>query len=285
MSLGKFPSRRTAKSSSLSKLGVWRSPPLKRRNATTNGLLRFTRHNYPKVNLLTTRLVRASLLAQTIASVDRRQTDEITSMLTQIRNDAVALVNDPALWQPVKPDDAIWIPASRGEARLLAQDWQLAADAYQQALAAAKEVSFARSVMAKQVKTLLNPAFGRLGIVVPAPLTIRSVLRHHDSNLMLASWHRHLTILKRKQFMSTTYQPNRLTLRTSRCQQNCCRCVSRSPSRFTNAGRLNASHRVGSMARRVMMQRSIILVWCRMKNFQTPRRSSTASPPRQRSKW
>jgi len=122
--------------------------------------------HYPRINQLTTRLTRASLLAAQEPAIA-----EI--LLKSVQTDAEEMLAHPTMWSAANmhEHDTVWAPASQGEANLLLQRYSQAEKAYGRALKATAPNDFSsRASMAKQVREVLLPAFGRLGITVTGAL-------------------------------------------------------------------------------------------------------------------
>jgi len=119
---------------------------------------------YPRINQLTLRFLRASLLAQ----LEKAQ--EAETLLAEVRADAKAMLTVPELWKQRSPDDHIWAEATRGETHLLLGDWTTAEQAYQEAMRLAGPSQFYYDCMASQVTMLLN-AYGSLQIEPQGAIT------------------------------------------------------------------------------------------------------------------
>ncbi len=119
---------------------------------------------YPRINQLTVRFVRAG-----VAMVLGKR-DLAYGLVQSVRDDAHALLANPALWMGRKPDDHIWIPATQGEANVLLGNWPAAESAYAEAIRQAAGKKFYHDCMRDQLKNLLLPALKRLDLTIEKPL-------------------------------------------------------------------------------------------------------------------
>lgn len=117
---------------------------------------------YPRINQLTMRFLRASLRV-TLAPLSESQ-----PLLREVREDAVLLLQEPAIWRPRLDDDNVWIPAMEGETHLLVGNWPNARSAYEEALRAADGREYYLSRMCAQVE-LLRDGYRDLAINVGSP--------------------------------------------------------------------------------------------------------------------
>ena len=113
---------------------------------------------YPRINELTVRFVRAGV-AKAL-----NQPGIADRLVQSVRDDALKMLADPALWTPRNDDDNIWIPATQGEANVLLARWPAAEKAYSEAIRQAAGKRFYHDCMRDQIKHLLLPAFQRLGM-------------------------------------------------------------------------------------------------------------------------
>lgn len=103
---------------------------------------------YPRINQLTTRFLRASLLAKL------GETSDGQAVLRTVREDAELLLKEPALWRPRLEDDNVWIPATEGEAHLLMENWPHAEASYAEARHEADSREYYLARMCAQVELL-----------------------------------------------------------------------------------------------------------------------------------
>lgn len=110
--------------------------------------------HYPGINVATLHLLIASLV---------REPTERDSQLAMCSHMAKTLLSCRAQWVSEHADDAVWHAATAGEAFLLQQDWNAAADAYQSAQRLPQFLPGHNKSMRGQVVRILE-AFQRLGI-------------------------------------------------------------------------------------------------------------------------
>lgn len=131
------------------------------------------RHDrFPGINIAGLRLIRASLSA-VISELEPSQTDalrkQVKTLLQGSGEAARDLLAKRHLWEARLSDDNIWIAATQGEAHLLLQEWESAAQYYRQALSQPNLQPFHAESMQAQVVRFLA-AYGRLKIVPQGPL-------------------------------------------------------------------------------------------------------------------
>ncbi|HEV3447727.1 MAG TPA: tetratricopeptide repeat-containing protein [Gemmataceae bacterium] len=118
---------------------------------------------YPRINELTLQFLQAAL------QKDLEQHEESQRLLDDVRRKAQQMLADATVWRSRKDDDHVWLPATKGEAHVLAGDWRQASDRYLDALAAARGQQFYADCMRDQLKMLLD-ACRRLGLVTEGGL-------------------------------------------------------------------------------------------------------------------
>jgi tetratricopeptide (TPR) repeat protein len=118
---------------------------------------------YPRINELTLQFLQAALWKEL------REYETGQRLLDDVRRKVDRLLADAGVWRARKDDDHIWLPATKGEAHVLAGDWGRASDRYGDAMAAARGQHFYVVCMRDQLKMLFD-ACCRLGIVAEGPL-------------------------------------------------------------------------------------------------------------------
>jgi tetratricopeptide (TPR) repeat protein len=131
------------------------------------------RHDrFPGINIAGLRLIRASLLTMSLggesAQVEAQQR-QIDDLLRRSQETARELLANRASWASRLEDDNIWIPATQGEAHLLLQEWEMAAQFYRLAMSQDNRCPFHAETMKAQVVRLLA-AFARLRIAPQGPI-------------------------------------------------------------------------------------------------------------------
>lgn len=113
--------------------------------------------HYPGVNQATLLLILAAI------SHERGRKEGSRHALEQMEQLAKQLLSRRYEWKKTHSDDNVWHPATRGELYLLRQDWESAADAYQEAFEEPNAQLFHRESAGKQVKRILA-AWKKLGV-------------------------------------------------------------------------------------------------------------------------
>jgi hypothetical protein len=119
---------------------------------------------YPRINQLSVRLARAAVAREL------GRTEEAEQLVKAVQTDTRAFLAQPDHWRARKPDDAIWMPATQGEANVLLGNWPAAEAAFADAMRAAGGDRFYHDCMSGQLRSLVLPALQRLGLPIEGRL-------------------------------------------------------------------------------------------------------------------